>query len=285
VGTCCASVFDDVLVGVDGASGGRDAIALARGLAGPGGSLTLVHVRAEPAGWLYPAAPGLEGEREASERILDEARAEAGVEAATVSLAAASPGRGLHVQAEAQDADLIVVGSSRRGVLGRATLGDDTRAALNGAPCAVAVAARGFAPIEQRTAVIGVAYDESPESEHALAVARELATRRDARVRVLEVVSYPASFYVGTAPVIYVEAISDAVNAARERLAKLEGVEPEVAQGVPGEELARFGDEVDLLVCGSRGYGPIRRLILGSTSNYLARHARCSLLVIPREAD
>jgi nucleotide-binding universal stress UspA family protein len=39
---------------------------------------------------------------------------------------------------------------------------------------------------------------------------------------------------------------------------------------------------MDVLVVGSRGYGPIKRLVLGSTSNYLQRHARCSLLVLPR---
>ena len=54
--------------------------------------------------------------------------------------------------------------------------------------------------------------------------------------------------------------------------------------GLTGEELAAFGDEVQLLVVGSRGYGPMKRLILGSTSDYLERHARCSLLVLPRSA-
>ena len=54
--------------------------------------------------------------------------------------------------------------------------------------------------------------------------------------------------------------------------------------GLAGEELAAFGDEVQLLVVGSRGYGPMKRLILGSTSGYLERHARCSLLVLPRSA-
>ncbi len=54
--------------------------------------------------------------------------------------------------------------------------------------------------------------------------------------------------------------------------------------GVAGEELAAFGGEVDILVVGSRGYGPVRRLVLGSTSNHLERHARCSLLVLPRLA-
>jgi len=39
---------------------------------------------------------------------------------------------------------------------------------------------------------------------------------------------------------------------------------------------------VDLLVVGSRSYGPVKRLVVGSTSNYLERHARCALLVLPR---
>ena len=38
-----------------------------------------------------------------------------------------------------------VVSSSGRGLLGRVTVGDDTRAALDGAPCAVAVAPAGYA--------------------------------------------------------------------------------------------------------------------------------------------
>ena len=41
---------------------------------------------------------------------------------------------------------------------------------------------------------------------------------------------------------------------------------------------------LDLLVVGSRNYGPVKRLVLGSTSNYLARHARGPLLVLPRVA-
>jgi nucleotide-binding universal stress UspA family protein len=52
--------------------------------------------------------------------------------------------------------------------------------------------------------------------------------------------------------------------------------------GLTGEELATFGDVLDLLVVGSRSYGPLRRLVLGSTSNYLQRRARCPLLVLPR---
>ena len=52
--------------------------------------------------------------------------------------------------------------------------------------------------------------------------------------------------------------------------------------GLTGEELAAFGEGVDILIVGSRSYGPLRRLVSGSTSDYLQRHARCSLLVLPR---
>ncbi len=83
------------------------------------------------------------------------------------------------------------------------------------------------------------------------------------------------------APVIG-ESINAMVEEARTRMQELPGVDGRAVYGLPGEELAAFSDEVDILVVGSRGYGPIRRLVLGSTSDFLQRHARCSLIVLPR---
>jgi nucleotide-binding universal stress UspA family protein len=57
-----------------------------------------------------------------------------------------------------------------------------------------------------------------------------------------------------------------------------------VSYGSPGEELARFSESVDLLIVGSRGCGPVGRLVTGSTSNYLARRTCCPVLVFPRSA-
>ncbi|MGH2881901.1 MAG: universal stress protein [Solirubrobacteraceae bacterium] len=51
--------------------------------------------------------------------------------------------------------------------------------------------------------------------------------------------------------------------------------------GPPADALQAFGDQVDLLVVGSRGHGTLRRLLLGSKSAHLARNARCPLLVLP----
>jgi len=50
------------------------------------------------------------------------------------------------------------------------------------------------------------------------------------------------------------------------------------------DELALYSASLDLLVVGCRGYGPIGRLIHGSTSLQLAQPARCPLLVLTRQA-
>jgi nucleotide-binding universal stress UspA family protein len=223
-------------------------------------------------------------ERKDSQELLERERAAAEVTAELLSVVSIDPGRGLHQQADEQHADLLVVGSCHRGAFGRAMLGDDTRAALNGAPCAVAVASRGFAEHPAPIARVGVAYNASPESAAALAAARELAAPTRARIHVLEVVSIPTYAYTGLVPPAIGEGIDIVLEEANGRIKELPDVEGSAVYGLAGEELAAFGDRVDILVVGSRGYGPVRRLVLGSTTDYLERHARCSLLVLTRAA-
>lgn len=276
-------MFKNVLVGVDARPNGRDAIALASHLTDPDGKLTLVHVHAGDLRPSHAIAPGLvREEREASHKLLEAERAAADVKADLLSLVSMSPGRGLHEQAEEQNADLIVVGSCSHGVFGRAMLGDDTRGALNGAPCAVVVASRGYAEAPRPLAKIGVAYNGSPESRAALILAKQLAAPTHATVHALEVVSIPSYAYAGLMVPPIGEGIQPMIDEAESRMKELADVEGEAVYGLAGEELAAFGDQVDLLVVGSRGYGPVKRLVLGSTSDYLQRHARCSLLVLPR---
>jgi nucleotide-binding universal stress UspA family protein len=281
-------MFENVIVGVDGRPTGRDAIELARRLVSPEGKLTLANVHSGELVPVNAVTPGLMAdERGASHELLERERAESDLDADTelVSFVALSPGRGLHDLVEERGADLLVVGSCGRGVLGRAMLGDDTRAALNGAPCAVAIAARGYAEHPLVLASVGIGYDGSPESETALVAARAVAAQQHAKLVALEVVSIPTYSFTGLTPPALGDTIDALVKDAQERLRAIDGVEGRAVYGLPGEELAAFSDEVNLLVVGSRNYGPLRRLVVGSTSDYLERHARCSLLALPRRAD
>ncbi len=278
-------MFKNVLVGVDGRPNGRDAIALAARLVDSAGRLTLAHVHGGALRSLNAVTPGqVDDERSGSHELLERERSSAGVSAELVSVVAPSPGRGLHQQAEELGADLLVVGSCSHGAVGRVMLGDDTRGALNGSPCAVAVAARGYAEHPSPFARIGVGYDESPESTAALAMARKVAAPTRASVYALDVVPIATYAYTGMMPPAIGESIDALLKEANDRMKQLPDVEGEAVYGLTGEELASFGDRVDLLVVGSRGYGPMKRLVLGSTSDYLQRHARCSLLVLPRVA-
>jgi nucleotide-binding universal stress UspA family protein len=277
------AMFANVLVGVDGTANGRDAIALAAKLTDADGTLTLAHVHAGGFSPLHPVSSVVTGEtHDASQSLLEQERAAFGLAAELVSVQAPKPGAGLHRQAERQDADLLVLGTSSRGAVGRVMLGDDTRAALNGSPCAVAVAARGYAANPAPIATIGVAYNGSAESDEALAKARELAAPAGAALRALEVVAIPTYAFTGAIAPSIGDTIETMLAEANERVGRLPDVDGRAVYGLAGEELAAFSGELDLLIVGSRGYGPWRRLVLGSTSDYLQHNARCSLLVLPR---
>ncbi len=277
-------MFTNVLVGVDGRQGGRDAIALAKLLAVPEAQMTLAHVYGGPTVGGRATALAMPLEQESSERLLAHALVEAGVPTKTASVCESSVGRGLHELAEEGDADLLVIGSCRRGLLGRVFLGNDTVSALNGAPCAVAIAPSGYAAIAHRLSVLGVGYDGSPESEQALAAARTLAARGGATIKAMAVVSLHSLPYGEPIPANWPEVASRLIDEEHRRLRGLEDVEGDVSYGEPSEELASFAESVDLLIVGSRSYGPVERLFNGSTSNYLARRSSGPLLVLPRSA-
>jgi nucleotide-binding universal stress UspA family protein len=277
-------MFRQVVVGVEEDKAGRDAIAMARKLLARDGALTLAHVCT---GYqrLYRGVSATHEvpERERALLLLERARKHGDVRAQLRVRAAHSVGRGLHELCEVTGADLLVVGSSRRGLLGRVVLGDDTRAALNGAPCAIAIAPVGYVAEPAAMREIGVGYDGSPESTHALRFARTLAREWNAKLSAFEAITFPSSA-LSTGPLPFNELVSTLVAEARDRIAAFGDVEAHAAYGHPAEELAVYSASLDLLVVGSRGCGPIGRLIHGSTSQELARTARCPLLVLPRVA-
>ncbi len=66
------------------------------------------------------------------------------------------------------------------------------------------------------------------------------------------------------------------------------GVTTVVRFGDPGLEIADYADEIsaDLIVIPSHGYHGVKRLVLGSVTERVLRHARCPVLVLRRpDAD
>ena len=276
-------MFANVLVGVDGRQGGRDAVALALKLAAPEARLTLAHIYGN---WLVGrgASLALPARRKQSAALLARERELAGVVAALVSFGDILAARGLRELAERQRAHLLVVGSSRRGKIGHVLMGDDSRAALNGAKCAVAIAPRGYADSGRTIGCIGVGYDSSPESEIALAAARELADRYDCPLKARWVVCLPEVEREAPLPADWGFAADRLRDKHLRRLRDLTNVEGEVTVGGASEELAQFAQDLDLLAVGSRGKGAIDRLLHGSVSSYLVWNVPCPLLVLPRGA-
>jgi nucleotide-binding universal stress UspA family protein len=224
--------------------------------------------------------------------IAEEALAEVGEEVERVTLDRSSAARGLHDLAELEDADLIVVGSSHRGRVGQVLAGSVAERLLHGAPCGVAIAPAGFAARDTGALhVVAVGYDRSPESKLALAGAGELARAARASLRILALVGPPE---LPLAPTGGVHAPDEEILATirRELEAVVDEALTEVPPGVDASaevitgvtDLLGEQEGVDLLVVGSRGYGPLRRTLLGSTSLTLVRHARYPLIVFPRGA-
>jgi nucleotide-binding universal stress UspA family protein len=71
----------------------------------------------------------------------------------------------------------------------------------------------------------------------------------------------------------------DALDATREIGAD---VRVEVARGRPADALLALSEDVDLLVIGSRRWGPTARLLLGSTGEAVLHDAACAVVTVPR---
>jgi nucleotide-binding universal stress UspA family protein len=274
-------MHSNVLIGVDHHDGGRDAVALARQWFARGAELTIAHISTDdPHLYRGASAEYASSERELGLVRLEAARDEAGLQAGIRWCGAFSVARGLHELCAEIGADLLVIGSSRRGRLGRVLLGDDAREALDGAPCSVAIAPVGYRDESHRTREVGVGYDASQESRDALRVGRHLATAHHLKLTTLEVVHTPREGLEGRLAPDHAR-IDDAVITDHERAAGIGEIEARALHGNPVEELTRFSATVDLLVIGAHHHASIRRSMAGR----LAREAHCPLLVVAGRAD
>jgi nucleotide-binding universal stress UspA family protein len=269
-------MFDNAVIGVDDDQAGQDALRLAKQLVSADGALMLVHVEVvslEPA---PESDPIWVAQRQQALEQLASLRNEAQVDAELLAVQARSVADGLR-EAVSRDSALLAIGASRSDEYQRAFIGDDTRAVLKDPPCAVAVAPAGYAMRLRGLSKIGVAYNRSPESEQALALAKKLAREHQAELSAFEAV--PEPIYLHHPHDVEAE-IQEGVANARRGLAELGDLEPQAASGDAAEELARYAASLDLLVLGSHQHRPVDRLLGGSTSQRLADRPPCPLLVM-----
>lgn len=234
----------------------------------------------------YPAREEIVG---LTERSLAALHSDLGV--ATRLVAGVSVPRCLHELIDAEGARLLVVGSTGRAGAGRVLPGSTAERLIAGAACPVALAPRGYERRPVKTVAVGFA--DTPEGHAALAAGHALARRAGARLRVVTAVhpsgALDAAFARGTPPLrgaaLEGHHRSEHEAALARALAALEDgvqVEPELHVDDPAEVLIRVSEHVDLLVCGSRGYGPVRGLLLGGVSRRVVNAAQCPVLVLPR---
>lgn len=271
------------LVGYDGSDAARAAIRVAAQIAAASGA-EVAALTAHPS----PAHLLLPGTRDA--RVEDaQRRAEelvAALDDPAVSrrlVRPGSPAKALVQAAAEEDAALVAVGAPEHDPLGRLTHSTTAERLLHGSSASVLVVPdrAGTTPI----ATVAVAYDASPEAEAALEAARGLAGELGAGLVLLAVAEPLLSGTMDSAALDADLQATEQLRVRIEDLAATMGAEARVHRGDPGSRIADACREgIDLLVCGSRAYGPLRAVLLGSVSRHLVDHAPCPVLVVPRPA-
>jgi nucleotide-binding universal stress UspA family protein len=273
-------MFETIIVGIDGRPQDAEALALARQLADPGAEIIAITVAVTVADLLHGKTRGSDAAEETVDAFTD---AHTSLEGVVVE--AASVGEGLRAAADGASADLIVVASSRRGMVGRIFAGDSVRAVVDHAPCPVAVATHGYhrtGPLRQIT----VGYDGSAAADRAIEEAVRIGKRDHASVSVVDVVE-PALAVAAMTGAYVGNALEDTYALARKNLDRLKeehGLHGVVATGQPGHELAEASRGADLLAIGLHHHATAERILVGSAGSSLLTHHSAPLLIVPATA-
>jgi nucleotide-binding universal stress UspA family protein len=231
-----------------------------------------------------------DNERGEDARVLAERVAERdGGELKFVHVEKGSPADTLQALAERGDADLVVLGSTHHAAIGSVAPGSVAEHLLHGARCRLIIAPKGYAQedhSQDRLRVVAVGYDGMAESQAALEEAARLATKFGGSMRVIGVATPVPAIGAAAAAQAGAEAgpdfqtrLNDAVAELPDELRAL----PILEHGDPVHKLLEAAEiGVDLLVLGSRGFGPVMRLLIGSVSSRVIRGAACPVMVVPR---
>jgi nucleotide-binding universal stress UspA family protein len=214
-----------------------------------------------------------------------------GGELKVVQVEKGSPADALQALAERGDADLVVLGSTHHAHFGSVAPGSVAERLLHGARCRLVIAPKGYAETdhsEDRLRVAAVGFNGMAESQAALEEAARLAAKFGASLRVIAVATPVAGISAAAAAQAGAEAAPDFQSQLNDAVADLPAelrALPVFERGDPAGKLLEAAETgVDLLVLGSRGFGPVMRLLVGSVSSRVIREAPCPVLVVPRPA-
>jgi nucleotide-binding universal stress UspA family protein len=211
-----------------------------------------------------------------------------------------TPARGLAAAIEELRPALIVLGSSSRTRAGHVMPGSTAERVIHGAPCPVAVVPRGHERPADGVRVVGAAVSPTPEGREALRAAALLARAAGARVRAVMALNPKRAAEQSPGMLAAQHHDREAAEdiAARHRLDAQDDLKAAIAELGPGVEvetdvlyqhpahaLVAASANLDLLVMGSRAYGPLRSVVLGGVSRKVAAAAGCPVLVLPRGTE
>ncbi len=219
-----------------------------------------------------------------------------------IATAPAEDGEDLVQLARSHEADLVVLGSTHRGPIGRVIPGAMVDRLLGDAPCAVAIAPPGFGrPADAELGwrplsgdcedvgmrVIGVGFDGSGAAREALETAADLALHNGAALRVYSVAPrltiHPSPLDNQARSVqSRAEELRDQLHDAVAELPAEARALPVFLWGAPSIELVAAAENgIDMLVLGSRGGRRMRRALHGSVSGTVIQEAQCPVLISP----
>jgi nucleotide-binding universal stress UspA family protein len=288
-----------IVAGLDESAHARDALAFARDLsAATGARLVLATAYPYEPHPSRLANPDYEGAlRSDAHSLLERLAADVGGNGVGVvekrAIAGTRPAKALHELAVHEGASLIVVGSSEHGRRGRVVPGSTAERLLHGSPCSVAVVPQGYHERADRALrAITVAFDESDEASAALKGATALARAFGATVHVTHVFAPVEEMPAVRGGAGYQALADELEHAARTTLDTATAALPADVQhdavwrtGDPVHELAEASAQSDLVVCGSRGYGPLRAVMVGGFTGPFLREAACPVIVVPRGVE
>jgi nucleotide-binding universal stress UspA family protein len=288
-----------IVVGVDGSPGSRAALAWALDAAVATGESVQV-VATFPVD-VYWRDPTLMDERRIEavrtdtgarvralvDDVLTERRAAKDV---PVHIVVVSGGAAEHLVRQAEDADLLVVGSRGRGAVRSTVLGSVALYCVTHARGAVVVVhPRASAALPPPRVVVGI--DGSESSGAVLGRALVEAGRIGGEVTLVaaySVASYWSDAYDVVVPPV--EELREEVRARGEQLVS-DALGALPADGAPtvhvlpvegpaGEVLVREAEGAELLVVGGRGHGALRGVLLGSVALHCVIHGPCPVMVV-----